>query len=587
MRVTRSLLVKCAVIAIFVAIVISAAVVMSRPVYVGTRAGHVDENYIDSSKCLACHKGHYESWQRTFHRRMTQEARVESVQGDFTNNNTFEYLGVRARMERRADGFFATFTYPDGRTETNRIDRTVGSRRMEQYLTKEVGQYTRLPIAYDLVNRRWMSLNGSFFHADSDDYQQHRAQWDSNCVFCHNVKAQPHMDLNAKTFNTEVAELGIACGACHGQTAKHIDEESSFLGKLFRRGEDRSVINPGKLSAERSVMLCGHCHGQRVPEPLERIRSIMTTGDPYNAGEDLAQYYRPVQRDTTLGTFSFANRFWNNGSPRLTAYEYQGILHSACYRKGSGERKISCLSCHSGHEGDPKGMITPTNRTNTACLKCHQELQDAGALAKHSGHAAASAGSSCYSCHMLRVVYGVMSFHPTHDITIPDPQLTVTQAVPNACNLCHLDRSVNWAITEAKRLWPARFAAAQASSDPMFNEAEGPRMLFAGDALTRALAADALAGNGPVRPDANWAGPYLWAAFNDDNYPIVRFFAANGLAAINGNLPKPDYLGTPAVRQSAASQWATIFDEAARRHAIQFAAAMRKRRADVDLEVGE
>ncbi len=51
-----------------------------------------------------------------------------------------------------------------------------------------------------------------------------------------------------------------------------------------------------------------------------------------------------------------------------------------------------------------------------------------------------------YNCHMPRVVYGIMSIHPTHDITVPDPQLTFAQLVPNACNQCHLDRSVNWAV---------------------------------------------------------------------------------------------------------------------------------------------
>ena len=81
---------------------------------------------------------------------------------------------------------------------------------MEQYLTKEQGQYTRLPIAYDLVNRRWMSLNGSFFYPDSDNYFQHLAQWDANCVFCHNVKAQPHIDFNTKKFNTG----GVRTGNC-------------------------------------------------------------------------------------------------------------------------------------------------------------------------------------------------------------------------------------------------------------------------------------------------------------------------------------------------------------------------------------
>jgi len=45
-----------------------------------------------------------------------------------------------------------------------------------------------------------VSLNGSFFSPDGDNYFQHQTQWDSNCVFCHNVKAQPNMEGGLQKF---------------------------------------------------------------------------------------------------------------------------------------------------------------------------------------------------------------------------------------------------------------------------------------------------------------------------------------------------------------------------------------------------
>src|SRR5688500_6438293 len=142
----------------------------ARPQYKGARAGRADADYISSKNCRVCHDGHYDSWARTFHRRMTQEARTDSVQGDFERDNEFEYLGVKARMEKHDGAFFMRLAFPDGTNKSFTIDRTVGSRRIEQYLTKQSGQYTRLPLAYDLVNRRWMSLNGSFFYPDGSDF---------------------------------------------------------------------------------------------------------------------------------------------------------------------------------------------------------------------------------------------------------------------------------------------------------------------------------------------------------------------------------------------------------------------------------
>lgn len=577
-------------------LVVAAIVLEARPRYEGVRTGFADANYLKSGDCRSCHADHFASWARTFHRRMTQDATPVTVQGDFESKQTYEYLGVKAQMGKRGDAFFITFNFPDGRSQTVSVDRTVGSRRIEQYLTKQQGQYTRLPLAYDLVNRRWMSLNGSFFYPDGDNYFQQSAQWDANCVFCHNVKAQPHIDFQSRQFKTEVSELGIACGACHGPAASHAQAALSPLTRSLWRsqpGDDKSIVNPLKLSAERSMMICGHCHGQRVPEPLGRIQSILTNGDPFNAGEDLSQFYRPIDHESQVGKVSFANRFWTNGSPRLTAYEYQGILRSKCFVKGEPGKRLNCLTCHQMHGGDPAGQITAENRTDKPCVACHQQFGDARALVKHTGHLAESTGSRCYNCHMPRVVYGIMTFHPTHDITIPDPTLTVSAGVPNACNQCHLDRAVNWSIEQVKRLWPERFQRAVQSTDEQFNLAEGPRMLFAGDALTRALAADLLGGGGPVKPDPLWASPFLVEAFAD-RYPIVRFFAANGLTRSGvpwtpSSASKPDYLGTPEARDATIKQWREVLRifHADARQADAWSLKLGALRRDVDIEVGE
>ncbi|MEP7339950.1 MAG: multiheme c-type cytochrome [Acidobacteriota bacterium] len=586
----QSLVIKSALITIAVAVAIAMMVFAAKPDYVGRRAGHADENYLDSQNCLACHTDHYASWARTHHSRMTQEARPESVQGDFTGDNTLDYLDVKAKMERRGDSFTMTLNFADGRRQIFNIDRTVGSRRIEQYLSKQDGQYIRLPLAYDLVNRRWMSLNGSFFYPDGENYFQHRAQWDANCVFCHNVKAQPHLDQKTRKFDTEVTELGIACGACHGAAAAHAEQASSPVTRQWWRWSDgdKQIVNPRKLAAERSMMVCGHCHGQRVPQPMDRIQEVLTKGDPFNAGDDLSRFYKPVTRETKIGEFSFASRFWQNGSPRLTAYEYQGILRSACFTKGDHQNRINCLSCHSMHEGDVKGQIKPENLTDKPCLNCHQQYTQPSQLAAHTGHKTDSTGSRCYNCHMPRVVYGVMAFHRTHDITVPDPQLTASQNVPNACSQCHLDKSVNWAIAASKQLWPRRFGSAQASQDEMFNQPEGARALFVGDALTRAMAAEALSpgsSGGPMKPDRNWATPFLIEAFND-NYPVVRFFAANGLVASGQRLPKPDYLAGSAVRNAAFEQWWAKYQQS-RQQVFSLAESLRARRINIDVEVGE
>lgn len=584
-----------------------------RPHFAGVRSGRMDEGYVESRNCTACHPGHFASWAATHHSRMTQAASDESVLGDFERNNTIEFLGIRAQMQRQGGRYSMTLTLPGGGQQNFPIERTVGSRRIQQYVTNLDGQRSRLPLAYDLVNRRWMSLNGSFFHADNDNFFQFQSNWDGNCVFCHNVKAQPNRNPQTHQFATEVAELGIACGACHGPGAQHVDAAAApWTRAAWRINDvaDRHIVQPTKLSSERAMMVCGHCHGQRVPEPIDRIQQFLTRGDPYNAGDDLAQYFRPVTRATKVGDYSFANRFWNNGSPRLTAFEYQGILRSKCYSAGRPGARIQCLSCHSMHSGDPNGQITAENRTNRPCLACHQELRDQAKLSAHTQHRADGVGSRCYNCHMPRVIYGIMSFHPSHDISTPDPRLTITQAVPNACNQCHFDQSVNWALREVRRLWPARFTDGVPATDEQFAQPEGLRELFAGDALTRALAADALGGGGPMpiaaqsqplnstldsvsAPDARSILPYLIEACADD-YPIVRYFALRGIAALEPRLGKPDYLAPiaarPQIRQQLWQGYLALHPETTPAERTQVEAVvqrLRAQRVNVDVDVGE
>jgi hypothetical protein len=587
--VDKILMVKSAVLTIFAAVCVAAVVLSLRPVFVGARAGKIDENYIESGNCRVCHAANFDSWNKTYHSKMTQDASGDSIQGDFSNT-TYEYQGVTATMTRRGADFFMSFRYADGRVETNKIYRAVGSRRIQQYVTKQSANFVRLPVAWDIERKRWMSLNGSFFYADNGDFNQHRAQWDLNCVFCHNVKAQPNFNFQTRAANTEVAELGIACGACHGAAAAHAQEAASpFVRANWHLNDtaNKKIVNPQRLAAsdsDRSMMICGHCHGQRVPAPESRIREILSKGDPFDAGENLYEFYRPVRADTQIGSVSFRSRFWATGTPRLTAYEYQALTASACFTKGKTGHRINCLSCHTMHEGDPKGQLKPEMRTNLACTSCHTEFAaNAAALQNHTKHAPDGAASNCYSCHMPEIVYGIMTFHPTHEISVPRPETTAQNQTPNACNQCHADKSVNWAIAATKNLWAEAYKDAAISKNAQFDQPEVVRMLFAGDALQRSLAAFTLSKNA----DADFAAPLLIEAFATDNYPIVRFFAAEGLQAAYRNAPKPDYLADAPTRAAQINSFFNQIDSNRETEIKKLAEQLRKLRQDVDLEVGE
>jgi hypothetical protein len=180
---------------------------------------------------------------------------------------------------------------------------------------------------------------------------------------------------------------------------------------------------------------------------------------------------------------------------------------------------------------------------------------------------------------MPSIVYGVMSAHRTHDISNPRPDETVRFNKPNACNQCHLDWSVNRAIAESQRLWPSAFAGSK-TGDQRFDEPEGERALLAGDAVTRALTAAAMT----PATDAN--APLLLEAMQD-RYPIVRYFAANALAAGYPTLPKPDYLASEQTRNATLQNWFSHWTPARLRAAKEARQRLSAGRVEVDVEVGE
>lgn len=306
---------------------------------------------------------------------------------------------------------------------------------------------------------------------------------------------------------------------------------------------------------------------------------MMSIGDPYDPGKNLLEFYRPVRREDKVNDFSFAPRFWNDGSPRLTAYEYQGMTRSKCFRAGKPGNRITCISCHEMHGGDPRGQLTAEMKTNAACVQCHNKFATSTQLVEHTKHAAESTGSLCYNCHMPAIVYGIMSAHRTHDITIPRPDETVRFGKPNACNQCHLDWSVNRAIAASQRLWPHAYAETK-PGDQRFDEPEGQRALFSGDAVMRALTAAAM------MPANDNTTPLLLEAMQD-RYPIVRYFAANALASKYPWLPKPDYLASTIDRNATLQDWYRLCAPDRLRAAKEARERLSAGRVEVDVEVGE
>ena len=152
-------------------------------------------------------------------------------------------------------------------------------------------------------------------------------------------------------------------------------------------------------------------------------------------------------------------------------------------------------------------------------------------LTAHTHHAANSAGSSCYNCHMPYTTYGLLKTIRSHTVGSPSVTESVETGRPNACNLCHLDKTLAW-TAEALESWYRRRGSPLGADEQ--NVAASLLWLLQGDAGQRAIVAQAMAW--PPAQQASgtdWMAPHL-AQLLDDPYDAVRFVAARSMRTLPG-----------------------------------------------------
>lgn len=531
--------------------------------------------YVSSKACRECHPHEHATWHASYHRTMTQIASPETVVGRFGGPPVLA-KGKTYHLKREGDRYTVELDAPripgQPRSAT-RVKKPIvmltGSHHMQLcwYANGHAREVRLVPLVYLFADKKWVPRESVFL--GPPDNALDNLPWNDSCIECHATQGKSRIDKPANytrgvdyTMQTSVVEFGISCEACHGPGESHI--------KFHRDGrrDDSArdpIVHPRKISHKRSAQICGSCHAATMVRQNDDLLHLNQHGSKYRPGDDLEKSSIILGPDVDRSLPRVAHllrrdphvmedRFWSDGMLRVSGREYHGLAASPCFKKG----KLSCLSCHAMHQ--PKTDSRPVKkwaddqlhegmRGNHACTQCHQEYRDKTRLAAHTHHKSGSTGSNCYNCHMPHTAYGLLKSIRSHQISSPDVTVTKKTGRPNACNLCHLDKTLAWTGKHLSDWYDIK--------QPSFNDDEQSiaaslLWLLKGDAGQRALTACAMQWP-PARKISgkSWMAPFL-AELLDDPYDAVRYVAGRSLKSLSGFEDfEYDFVSLPTQRRAA------------------------------------
>jgi hypothetical protein len=159
---------------------------------------------------------------------------------------------------------------------------------------------------------------------------------------------------------------------------------------------------------------------------------------------------------------------------------------------------------------------------------------------------------------MPHVTYALFKGIRSHKIDSPSAAISVTTGRPNACNLCHLDKTLEWTEQNLAQ-WYGSSTVPLPLSDEDRQISAAVRWLLAGDAAQRAIAAWHF-GWQPAQEASpgQWEAAILAYAL-DDPYPAIRFVARSSLRKLPGFESLDGNLDLPEARQRAVEQALAIW----------------------------
>lgn len=379
--------------------------------------------FVGNQSCVGCHSKEFKDWESSNHAKAMMEVNDMNVLGDF-NNKQLVRKGLTHKMFKKNNAFYVITDGPNGTMQEYEVKYTFGYHPIQQYLVEfEGGRLQVLSLTWDVVKKEWYYMsdevykNLSVSHDNWLHWTNQAYNWNSMCAECHTTNLKKNYHPETDSYKTTWSELNVNCEACHGPAENHLkwtatkndDVENFGFVKKFKDANNHSQIET-----------CIRCHSRR---------SIF--GDYDYAWENPHEHM-------AISTVGSPN-YHPDGQIKEEDFEIGSFMQSKMHENG-----VKCSDCHNVHSGKVKFQ------DNRLCTQCHLPKQYD--TEKHHKHQANTSGSMCVDCHMPGQNFMGRHFRRDHSLRIPRPDISKVTNAPNACNECHKDKSVDWAV-EKTTLW--------------------------------------------------------------------------------------------------------------------------------------
>ncbi len=411
-----------------------------------------NSQYVGAKVCGGCHQQAYDDWQGSHHDQAMQHANQDTMLGDF-NQARFKYNGITSTFFKKGKEFWVNTDGADGKLQDFKIQYTFGVTPLQQYLIGfDDGRFQALGIAWDSRKKaqggqRWFHLypNEKVDHKDVLHWTRFAHNWNARCADCHSTNLQKNYSVEKNQYQTTWSEINVACETCHGPGKDHLawskepaknplknPVKSERNNKGFKHNLKSSAWQRhsnldtasklGKKQTQEQVNSCAPCHSRR---------STIHNGD-VNHEKQLLNGYLPSLIE--------ASTYHLDGQILDEDYVYGSFTQSKMHQKG-----VVCSNCHNPHS------LKLRVQENGLCAQCHNP-QKFDRTEHH--HHKENDGALCVNCHMPETTYMVVDPRRDHSIRIPRPDLSKELGVPNACNRCHEDKPLSWALNHHEKWYP-------------------------------------------------------------------------------------------------------------------------------------